>query len=175
MNLSKFLVLGSLDTLEEGSGYDIQMFLENKQVDRWTDIKKGSIYFALKQLVKESNIEEVRQEKQGDYPVKRIFKITKKGKSAFDVMQEEAFQGLYPKFYGFKLGLKFNRRKTNDELIDFAKGAIKFIDNILEQMSNYKAVHSEDEYCDLEFFMRHDIYIFEAEKKWLLEVIEKLS
>ena len=52
MNISKFVVLGTLDQLKTGSGYDIIRELDKKMISHWTNVKKGSIYHALKSLAK---------------------------------------------------------------------------------------------------------------------------
>lgn len=174
MNLSKFLVLGTLDILAEGSGYDIISKLEELQVDRWTNFKQGSIYFAIKQLSKDNMIEELRREQESAFPVKIIYKITTRGQKLFDTMQEEAFNGLFPYFYGFKLGLKFNHRRSNEEIVHFAKLAIEKVDNIISTMEQYIKQHEETEQYNYdEFFIQHDLYLFNQEKFWLKEVIEK--
>ena len=65
MNIPKFVVLGTLDRLGPASGYDIIRELENKMISRWTNVKKGSIYHALKALNKEALVEETERLKQG--------------------------------------------------------------------------------------------------------------
>lgn len=175
MNLSKFLVLGALDILGEGSGYDIINELERKQIDKWTDFKLGSIYFAIKQLKKEDMIQEIRQEQDGAFPVKSIYTITAEGQKGFDKMQEEAFNGLFPYFFGFKIALKFNIRRSNKEIIKFARQAIKRIDENLRGMALYLESIREDvvQYEYDEFFVRHDVYLYKQEKLWLQEVIDR--
>jgi hypothetical protein len=39
-------------------------------------------------------------------------------------MQAQAFLGLYPDYFGFKLALKFNVRRSAEEIADFADQAI---------------------------------------------------
>jgi DNA-binding PadR family transcriptional regulator len=175
MNLSKFVVLGALDILGEGSGYDIINKLGKMQIDKWTDFKPGSIYFAIKQLKKDDLIQEIRQEQDGAFPVKSIYRITAKGQKSFDKMQEEAFNGLFPYFFGFKIALKFNIRRSNKEIVKFAKQAIKRIDNTLVGMEQYLESVKEDavQYEYDKFFMRHDVYLYEQEKAWLQEVVER--
>jgi DNA-binding PadR family transcriptional regulator len=37
MNVTKFVVLGALESIKEGSGYDIITELENKKISNWTE------------------------------------------------------------------------------------------------------------------------------------------
>lgn len=41
MNITKFVVLGTLDHLSPASGYDIIRDLDKKMISRWTNVKKG--------------------------------------------------------------------------------------------------------------------------------------
>jgi DNA-binding PadR family transcriptional regulator len=169
MNVTKFVVLGALESIKEGSDYDIITELENKKISNWTEVKKGSIYHALKTLQAEEAIIEVSKMKTGLYPEKTIFKITNRGKSLFDKYQTEAFLGLYPKFYGFKLALKFNSRRSPEEIKQFGEKAINAIDEKLNLMDMYlnspalpKSVKESDG-----FFIEHERMLFKAEREWI--------
>lgn len=174
MNLAKFVVLGALENIIEGSGYDIMMELENKKIDKWTEIKKGSVYHALKKLTEEKAVVEIEKTKKGLYPEKTIYKITDYGMSVFDTLQETAFKGLYPKFYGFKLALKFNKRKSTTEIRNFGKKAIEEINNTLDLMDMYLASGTKSGFIKKHdaFFMEHERMLFDAEKKWIQKAIK---
>lgn len=177
MNIAKMVVLGALDNLGRGSGYDIIQELNRKKIDRWTDIKKGSIYHALRRLKKEGAIREVEQTRVGRYPDKTIYQITTKGKKLFDSLQEKAFLGLFPHFYGFKIALKFNTRRSAEEIKNFAKRAIDVIDQQFKAMDDY--LSSLDKSCMLyktdSFFIKHEKMLFGAEKEWIRDAVRNLS
>jgi DNA-binding PadR family transcriptional regulator len=176
MNVSKFLVLGTLGLQGESSGYDVVQFLRKTRVERWTDVKIGSIYYAIGKLQENGAIEEVRKERQGKQPEKTIYRITSEGEDRFKSMQEEAFQGLYPHFYGFKLALKFNVHRTADEIASFAETAIEQIDEYVEAMDSY--LHSLDDAQRRErdaFFIDHDRRLFRAERDWIQDAVEHLD
>ena len=177
MNVTKFVVLGALEFIKEGSGYDIITELENKKISNWTEVKKGSIYHALKKLQAEEAIKEVTKMKTGLYPEKTIFKTTDRGKAIFDKYQAEAFIGLYPKFYGFKLALKFNIRRSPKEIKQFGEKAINTIDEKLELMDMYlnspaltKSVKASDG-----FFIEHERILFKAEREWINMAIKRFG
>ncbi|MHA2364578.1 MAG: PadR family transcriptional regulator [Candidatus Hodarchaeales archaeon] len=177
MNIAKMVVLGALENLNQGSGYDIIQELNRKKIDRWTDIKKGSIYHALRQLKKDGAINEVERTKVGRYPDKTIFQITAKGKDLFDKLQEQAFLGLFPHFYGFKIALKFNTRRSAEEIKKFAKKAIDIINQQFKAMDDYLSSldQSSKLYKTDLFFIKHEKMIFGAEKEWIREVVKNLS
>ncbi|UCH88451.1 MAG: PadR family transcriptional regulator [Thermoplasmata archaeon] len=177
MNIAKMVVLGALESLGRGSGYDIIQELNRKKIDRWTDIKQGSIYHALRQLKSEGAVNEVEQTKVGRYPDKTIYKITAKGKELFDNLQEQAFLGLYPHFYGFKIALKFNSRRSAKEIKIFAERAIEVIDKQFKAMDDH--LDSLDKssmlYKTDSFFIKHEKMLFGAEKEWIQDAVKNLS
>ncbi len=177
MNIAKLVVLGALESLGRGSGYDIIGELNRKKIDRWTDIKKGSVYYALRELSKEGAIDEVEKTRVGRYPDKTIFQITAKGRELFDSLQEEAFLGLFPHFYGFKIALKFNTRRSAAEIEGYAERAIERIDQQFEAMDEY--LNGLDETSTLyrtdKFFIKHEKMLFGAEKEWIQDAVKNLS
>ncbi|UCE45483.1 MAG: PadR family transcriptional regulator [Methanobacteriota archaeon] len=177
MSIAKMVVLGALESLGRGSGYDVMQELSRKKIDRWTDVKKGSIYHALRQLRKEGAIREVEQTKIGRYPEKTIFQITAKGRRLFDSLQEQAFLGLFPHFYGFKIALKFNTRRTPEEIKEFANRAIILIDLQFKAMDDYlKSLDKSSMlYKTDSFFIKHEKMLFGAEKEWIRDVVRNLS
>jgi len=177
MDAAKFVVLGALESIKEGSGYDIIVELEKKKISNWTEVKKGSIYYALKKLNKDRAVQEVIKTRNGLYPEKTIYKMTDYGKVIFDNFQAEAFLGLYPKFYGFKLALKFNTRRSRKEIKQFGEKAIRAIDEKLDLMDMYlnssaipKSVKDLDH-----FFIKHERMLFEAERKWIELAIKRFG
>lgn len=169
MNIAKFVVLGELDHLSPASGYDIIRELDKKMITRWTNVKKGSIYHALKVLAKDGQIRETERVKQGLYPTMTLYEITDSGRREFDKMQAEAFRGLYPYYFGFKLALKFNVRRSRADIAEFAEAAIKQIDTIftgmdayLESMANFPSQQNKDA-----LFIEHDKMLLRAEKQWI--------
>lgn len=177
MNISKFVVLGALDTLKTASGYDIIRHLEKKMIRRWTDIKKGSIYNALKSLEKNGDVRQVSRVKNGLFPTMTLYEVTDQGRACFDNMQGQAFRGLFPLFLGFKLALKFNRRRTREEIRHFAAEAVKGIDKILAGTDAYLDTLPEasDRKRSDGFFIEHDRMLLLAEKQWIQMVAEKLD
>ncbi len=177
MNIAKFVVLGALDMLDTASGYDILGFLEKRMVSRWTGIKTGSIYNALKSMEKSGEIEVVERVKNGLFPTSTLYTLTEQGRRNFDTMQEEAFLGLYPLYLGFKLALKFNRRRSHEEIRHFARVALAGIDTRLAAMDAYVAalpVGEAPRFGDA-FFIEHDRMLLIAEQQWIGMVLAGLE
>lgn len=62
-------------------GYEIQRFIQISELDKWTKIQSGSIYYALTKLEAEQFIEVQREERTGSR-VRKIYAITEAGKVA---------------------------------------------------------------------------------------------
>lgn len=177
MNISKFVVLGALEALETAGGYDIIRFLEKKKIRSWTRVQNGSIYHSLKSLTKNGDIVKVDRVKKGLFPAMTLYAMTDQGRQTFDALQEEAFSGLFPLHLGFKLGLKFNRRRTHAEIRLFAEKAVAVIDHNLHQMDVYLddlPATSRQKRSDA-FYIEHDRMLLREEKRWIQMVIEKLD
>jgi len=74
-----------------------------------------------------------------------------------------------PLKYGFKLALKFNTRRSPDEIKQFGEKAINAIDEKLDLMDMYlnshalpKSVKESDG-----FFIEHERMLFKAEREWI--------
>ena len=176
MNVSKFVVLGTLDQKSPASGYDVIRELDKKMISRWTNVKKGSIYHALKILKNGGQIRETKRLKQGSYPTSTLYEITNKGRDEFDTMQAQAFLGLYPHFFGFKLALKFNVRKSAAEIAAYAEKAIQNIDSVFAGMDSYleSLAESDPRSTSDAFFIEHDKMLLRAEKRWIQMAVERI-
>ncbi len=171
MNVTKLVVLGALEQLGGGSAYDIVQHLASKMIQKWVDVKTGSVYYTIKQLLEDGSIREVSRTQEGNYPPKVIYAITDAGRQVFDSLQEQAFKGLYPDFFGFKLALKFNSRRSSAEIATFAQQAVAIIERVLAEMDAYLSTldpHSE-QYAYDAFFIDHDRRLFRAEQAWIEE------
>ncbi len=176
MNIAKFVVLGTLDQQSPASGYDVIRELDKKMISRWTNVKKGSIYHALKILNKCGQIRETKRLKQGSYPTSTLYEITDKGHDEFDKMQAEAFLGLYPHYFGFKLALKFNVRRSAAEIAAYAEKAVQNIDSIFAGMDVYldSLAESDPRSKSDAFFIEHDKMLLRAEKRWIQMATERI-
>ncbi|MGF1470370.1 MAG: PadR family transcriptional regulator [Rubrobacteraceae bacterium] len=175
MNVAQLVVLGALEQLGRAGGYDIVQELDRKMVHKWLDLKPGSIYHALRQLEKENAIEPVEQTREGRYPTKTLFEITAEGRERFDRLQEEAFLGVFPHFYGFKIALKFNTRRSAAEIERLANRAVEAIDAHLGAMDAYlETLDPESPRREEDaFFIEHDRRLYEVERAWILEAAQR--
>ena len=74
------LGLLALLSIEPMHGYELRKVIEDRRMDRWADIRYGSIYAGLKQLTKEELLEEARTEREGNLPPRTLYRTTEAGK-----------------------------------------------------------------------------------------------
>mgnify|MGYP006426286027 FL=1 len=134
MNISDFVTIGVIEQFGQSSGYDVVQEAENRKVQLWTGLKTGSIYHSIKKLSESGHIIEVSKTKSGQRPTKTSYSVTQLGRDYFDSLQEKAFKGLFPHFYGFLLGLIFNTRQTPKDIQIFAKSYKKIVEEKLKEL-----------------------------------------
>jgi len=83
------LVLLSLVSMGHTHGYRIRKALEARAMDRWADIRYGSIYAGLRRLTTEGLLEEAGQEQDGRGPPRTLYRITAEGRQERDRLLRE--------------------------------------------------------------------------------------
>ncbi|MFP4697729.1 MAG: PadR family transcriptional regulator [Eubacteriales bacterium] len=92
--LIKTLILFYL-SIKPTHGYEIQKFIQINNMDDWTKIQSGSIYYALSKLEKEGFITLFNEEKIGG-KVRKIYMITDAGREILEQYQlEELSRDIY--------------------------------------------------------------------------------
>jgi DNA-binding PadR family transcriptional regulator len=94
-NIIKVLILYYL-SIKSTHGYEIQKFIQTNQMDKWTKIQSGSIYYALNKLEKEGLIVLVEEIGSGS-KARKIYKITDKGRDELnELVKNEMANDLFP-------------------------------------------------------------------------------
>ncbi|MEV0268897.1 PadR family transcriptional regulator [Hamadaea sp. NPDC050747] len=89
MSTTRLMILGLVNWMEPVHGYDVRRELLSWNADKWAKIQPGSIYHALKKMTEEGLLEEVSTEQVGARPERTTYKITVRGKDAFENMLRE--------------------------------------------------------------------------------------
>jgi DNA-binding PadR family transcriptional regulator len=85
-------VLGSLAERGPMHGHGIRLLAEEEHIDEWADFGAGAIYGVLKRLTAEGLIEELRTEREGNYPERQVYDITSAGSAALDQIRAQALE-----------------------------------------------------------------------------------
>ena len=88
---TRLLILG---VLHRGNfhPYEIKRRLENAMVECYIDVDVGTLYYAIRQLEKESLIEAISQERVARGGMRTVYKITRKGKGEFQTLLHRQFE-----------------------------------------------------------------------------------
>jgi len=94
MNLSRLLVLGSLDRQGPRHGHRIRRDAEQTNVAAWGGVTVGALYRELREMEQEGLIEAVRTETEGNRPARTIYRINAEGKRELAILREQALTQL---------------------------------------------------------------------------------
>jgi DNA-binding PadR family transcriptional regulator len=94
MNLSRLLILGSLDRHGPRHGHRIRRDAEQTNVAAWGGVSVGALYRELREMDGEGLIEPVRTETEGNRPARTVYRISAEGKRELAILREQALTRL---------------------------------------------------------------------------------
>jgi DNA-binding PadR family transcriptional regulator len=83
MSTTRLLVLGVVRIFQPVHGYYVRRELLTWRVEEWAHVNPGSIYGALRTLVKEGHVEEVATDRQGARPERTTYQLTVDGEAQY--------------------------------------------------------------------------------------------
>jgi len=89
MSSVRLYILGALAAEGPMHGHQLKLLAEQEHVHYWTDVSVGSLYGAIKRLAAEGLIEELRVEREGNYPERQVYEITEAGSAALAELRRE--------------------------------------------------------------------------------------
>src|SRR5690606_4938082 len=102
MSATRLLVLGVVRSWGRAHGYQVRRELLSWGVAPWASVKPGSIYHALRQLLKTGALRTAGVEESGEGPERTMFEITEDGEVEFRRLVSRALSdaGVKPEFFG---------------------------------------------------------------------------
>jgi DNA-binding PadR family transcriptional regulator len=157
-------------------GYEIKHIIEDHMGD-WTDIKFGSIYFALGKLDEEGKVAVESEEKGGKRPARRVYRITEKGREEFLRLLRTLWTRKDSAMYPLDIALFFMNSLPKREVTEYIGSNIEAYRQALAYLEKH-----EKEQMDNTQIPRHAKYIFghskahmKAELEWLEKVLEDME
>ena len=89
MSSIRLFILGSLSERGAMHGHGLRLLAEEEHIDQWADFGAGAVYGAIKRLSAEGLIEELRVEREGNYPERSVYGITAAGESVLDQLRTD--------------------------------------------------------------------------------------
>lgn len=90
MNLSRLLILGTLDRQGPRHGHRIRRDAEQANVAAWGGVSVGALYRELREMDGEGLIEAVRTETEGNRPARTVYGISAEGQRELAILREQA-------------------------------------------------------------------------------------
>jgi DNA-binding PadR family transcriptional regulator len=101
----RLYILGALADEGDMHGHQLRQLAEKEHIDEWTDISVGALYGALKRLHAEGLIDEVRVEREGAYPQRQVWAITKPGRIALGELRYDGLTQIITRADPFDLAV----------------------------------------------------------------------
>ncbi len=149
-------------------GYEIKNIIEEHMQD-WTDIKFGSIYFALSKLKEQGKVEIEKEESSSKRPIRKVYRVTEKGRHEFlrllKMMWALKKQSLYP----LDIAVFFMNSLPKQEILAQIKARIIVCEKELDYLTGHENEHKQNPHLPRQAFyiMDHSRMHMEAEIKWL--------
>lgn len=171
----QLVILGTLSR-RPMHGYEIKHIIEDHMGD-WTDIKFGSIYFALSTLSDKKSVEVIERSQDGNRPSRIVYQITERGRQEYLRMLRELWMEDDHTLYSFDIGVFFMHslpkpevRKLLDQRIVKMESKIKFLKQHQEEQGNDPHIPAL-----ASAIMLHSQLHFSAELTWMKDLKEKLD
>lgn len=102
MSATRLLVLGVVRASGRAHGYQVRRELLSWGADQWASVKPGSIYHALRQLLKSGMLRSAGVEESGEGPERTLFELTESGEEEFVRLLGKALSdaSAKPEFFG---------------------------------------------------------------------------
>jgi len=170
MSVTRLVLLGVL-SWQPMHGYEIKHIIEEHMGD-WTDIKFGSIYFALARLAEEGAIAIAEELRSGNRPSRTVYTITDKGRAEYQSLLRALWSQPQETYHPLDIGLFFVDSLPPEEVVGYIQQQIELIQAKLAYLKGHKADHEQDVHVPRQalLIMDHAITQLEAELRWLDQV-----
>lgn len=169
MDERALLLLGILKT-QRLHGYQINEFID-KNLSRITDMKKATAYAILDKL-HNGNYISVEMEQQGNRPPRKVYSITEAGEELFQkLLKENLAQQEQITFKG-DIGLMFYDHLPKADVLRLMQARLKDLET---QLTTLQAVPPHGFARGVEFSIEHHLAYKQAEKNWLISVIDRIQ
>jgi len=155
-------------------GYQIRREIELRQMERWADIRSGSIYQALRKMDTRGQIEKVGTTREGNRPVKVTYRITDSGRSELSTLLNNAWS--HPKGVAdpVEVALSFIMLLTQHEVSTLLNKRLEALEESMAELREAQK-HIVSSPPDLHLMVtelfEHRLAIFEAERSWTQKIL----
>ena len=163
----ELLILGLL-LGEKMHGYRLNEYVAHA-MSLYTDLKKSTAYYALEKLEKDSYIQQ-EMEREGKRPERRVYQITKKGRTYFLDLLRDHLRSYERTYYIDDVGVAFMDQLSTAEARQLLAEKREKIQALLQQFRKHPE-HGEN----WRYVVSHNIAHLEADLAWLDSVLSGLD
>jgi len=157
-------------------GYEIKHIIEDHMGD-WTDIKFGSIYFALSKLAEDKSVEIVEETRAGKRPSRIVYRITDRGHNEFSRLLRQLWSMDDNTYYSFDIGVFFMHGLSRSEVQELLDRRIDTIQQKIVFLEQHKAEQEQEPHVPplASAIMQHSQMHFATELAWLKDLRKNLD
>lgn len=178
---TRLLVLGLVRWLQPVHGYLVQRELLSWGVESWAEIKRGSIYHALKRLTAEGHLEVVSTERIAGRPARTTYRMTRRGEVEFQASLRERLWDTDMKLERFWVPWSFITVLSHREAAAVLRNRAAALRSRSEDLRDLLERRSDSPY-DADFLPRHvaqstrlQATVLEDEIDWCLATADQVE
>jgi DNA-binding PadR family transcriptional regulator len=153
-------------------GHQLRLLAEEEHVTLGTDITVGAVYGAIKRLAAEGLIDEVRVEREGNYPERQVYAISDDGLRALSTLRFNALRQLSLKPDPFDLALTRLDSDKLDDLTAAIHDRLLALQSLLRDTESVVAYAQPHLTVSERYAMSHKEHRLRAEIDWHEELLK---
>ncbi len=137
-------------SIKSTHGYEIQKYIQLNEMNDWTKIQSGSIYYALAKLDKEGLIKKIREENIGK-KIRKIYEITDKGRDKLrKMLSDEWTKPIYTIQSDKFVTYPFISGMSKEALIHVVNKHIQQLEKQVTYLEKWKEIKVTDKSLNIE-------------------------
>ncbi|MFE4756089.1 PadR family transcriptional regulator [Streptomyces mirabilis] len=173
MSSIRLFILDTFARNGEMHGHRVRLQAEQEHLHLWTDVSVGSLYQAIKRLLSEGLLAEIRVEREGNLPERQVYGITDEGRRRLRELQSQGLAHIWMKPDPFDLALT---RLDPEKLDDLHAVITSRLDELSSMLSTTEALNThaiDSGYLTVSesLAVSHGAHRLRAEVAWLQEVL----
>lgn len=158
-------------------GYELRREIELRKMERWADVKYGSIYPALRRLTAAGAIEALDPARTGQLPPRTPYRITDAGRAELQELLREAWRR--PRFnaHAVDVALVFAPLLAEgdiEQLLDERLGALDAVEEALRRAEDDAVGPEPGVRAIVSDVLDHSLRLVGAEREWTRHVLDQL-
>lgn len=114
--------------------YEMMLVMKDRAMDRLTKLQMGSLYYAVDQLAKNGEIEQVEVIRSSDRPEKTVYRITDAGRAEFEQLLLQQFRKNDTVYHPMYIALAFSRHADPLKIAKLLEERIRDVEHEVHYM-----------------------------------------